>query len=329
MEDQKYLQRPLDAPQCANSDKTDIPQKFETAPGSPRRHSFWHKTGFYVLSVLTLGTVGLLLALSLITFLWKGVDATVTHDGSKVASFWCTIMITAWLSRTVTLSSLVIRLAVASQAGIRTSMLAALLLEGSGIPIPWLAEASLMRSSTTGPHQLATAVLQALPRIHEPTVIPTLYTLVLTTILSQFCSTALLSDLKPGMIITNTHTSAIPYGVKPNYNSKLLPFQGNDYWATKPPSYPAFAEYAESPEHTNESFYTGKVYRAMPPFSDTSERSTVHNYSGNCSSSPELLYPTYYACKGVGRMGTASPRRDRFRVALSSSSQGKSLFQSY
>jgi hypothetical protein len=72
-------------------------------------------------------------------------------------------MMKAWVSRAVTLLSLFIRLAIAAQAGVCTSMLAALLLERSGVPIPWVAEVSLIRSATTRPHHLASAVLGAFP----------------------------------------------------------------------------------------------------------------------------------------------------------------------
>jgi hypothetical protein len=113
-------------------------------------------------------------------------------------------------------------------------MLAALLLERSGVPIPWVAEVSLIRSATTGPHHLASAVLGAFPQIRTPVVLPILCTMVLTTMLSQFCSTALLSDLKPGMIIAGTNVSAVPYGV--HYASSItLQYQGIDYW---PPDLP-------------------------------------------------------------------------------------------
>lgn len=244
-----------------------------------RQQRFWHKTGIYALCVLAFGTIALLLALNLITFLWKGVDATITYDDSEMGSLWRNIMMKAWLSRTITLSSLVIRISVAAQAGVCTSMLAALLLEGSGVPVSWVAEVSLIRSSTTGPHHLASVVLQAFPRIRGFVTILILATLFVTTVLSQLCSTALLSDIKSGTIVTDAKVSLIAYGKKHD-SSNLLPYQGIDYWATKPSAYPTFAEHSFLPEETKDSFYTGKTIRAMLPLADSVERSLIHTYSG-------------------------------------------------
>ncbi|KAH7066469.1 hypothetical protein FB567DRAFT_617394 [Paraphoma chrysanthemicola] len=279
MEHQKYMPVIVDVLQYdALNTKSSIQRPVSPAP-TLRQRRFWHKTGIYALCVLVLGTAALVLALGLITFLWKGVDATAIYNRSTMASLWRTIMTKAWVSRAITLSSLVIRLAIAAQAGVCTSMLAALLLERSGVPVPWVAEVSLIRSATTGPHHLASAVLEAFPHIRSPVVLPVLCAMVFTTLLSQFCSTALLSDLKPGIIVTSTNVSAIPYGR--NYNSSFsLPYQGNDYWATRPPNYPAFAEYSEPSTVTDDSFYTGKVYRALLPFSNPLKRSLVHTYSG-------------------------------------------------
>jgi hypothetical protein len=244
-----------------------------------QKRTFWHKTGIYALCVLSLGTVMLLLALSFLTFLWKGVGATATYNDSKMASAWRTIMMKAWASRVVTLSSLVIRLAIAAQAGVATSMLAALLLERSGVPVHSVAKVSLIRSSNTGPHHLASLFLRTFPRVHGIVVVLILFTMVLSTLLSQFCSTVLLSDLKPAMIVAETNVTAIPFGR--HYDPfSLTVYQGIDYWATKPPSYPAFAEYSKPSEQTDVSFHTGKMHRALLPFSDPLQRSLVRNYSG-------------------------------------------------
>jgi hypothetical protein len=240
-----------------------------------------HKIGIYALCVFGIGFTALVLALGLITFLWKGVGATSTFDETTAASLWRTIMLKAWVARVITLSSLVIRVVIAAQAGICTSMLAALLLERSGVPIPWVAEVSIMRSSTTGPHHLATTLLQARPHIHGPIFIPVLCMHVLTTLLSQFCSTALLSDLKPGMIVERSFSSDIPYGYgqRPDWFTEHV-YHGIEFWATKPASYPIFAELSEPSIQTNDSFYTGKTIRAMLPFSNPAQRSLIQTYAG-------------------------------------------------
>jgi hypothetical protein len=126
--------------------------------------------------------------------------------GRYIFLWWRGIMVEAWASRAVTLSSLVIRLVNAAQAGVCTSMLVALLLERSGVLLFLTADSSIVRSSNIGPHNLALKVLQAFPQICGFSIIAILSTLVVTTLLSQFCSTALLFDLNSGMIVTWTNT---------------------------------------------------------------------------------------------------------------------------
>jgi hypothetical protein len=98
---------------------------------------------------------------------------------------------------------MVFRTSITLQAGVATSMLSGLAIERSEILLPWLATVSMMRSSNSGPIILAW-LLRPRPRKIcgiRSLLVPGLATLLaLTTLSSQFTSTALLSDISSGLV---------------------------------------------------------------------------------------------------------------------------------
>lgn len=130
--------------------------------------------------------------LGLIAFLWFG-----NHDNQT----WRRFMVHSWVTRAVSISALILRLATSLQAGIAVAMLAALALEFYGVPLADAAALAVMRSGETTPQTLFTeTVLGFAMKPKNLHWIYTLLALVLfaTTSLLQLTSTALLSDLQLG-----------------------------------------------------------------------------------------------------------------------------------
>src|ERR1700744_3049542 len=92
----------------------------ETNQSKSRRSGVFHALGWFGVICLALGSLIIVSSFGFILFLWKA-------DASNVV--WQHIIIAAWLTRSVTLSSLLIRVAAGALAALSTSMLAALSLQ--------------------------------------------------------------------------------------------------------------------------------------------------------------------------------------------------------
>lgn len=263
-------------------ESSDLSSPIGSIPG---RRSFWQALGLYAVYVLLAGTLAMVGAMAFIAFLWAGGNATPPWIEGISALAWRKIMIAGWATRAVTLSSLVLRLAVATQAGLCTSMLAAVALERFVVPMATVAEVSTIRNSNAGPHHLMWALAQGLPRIRDFAIMTPLLTLLVTSILSQLTSTALLFDLGPGMVLGDTQPSFVTYGkdiLKQSAHDLVdAAFsKGVSYMRTQPPDYPTFAEYSEPALEAPGVGDTGLTLRALVPFRSASERSTLRSYSG-------------------------------------------------
>lgn len=115
--------------------------------GKAKTHelSFYRRVGWYLL-LCNIGSMILLLgALSALSFLWFGDNNNKT---------WTNLMIHGWIGQSVTLCTLAIRLAVATQASTAVAMLAAISLESKrrgGVPLADAPAISLARYVNTGP----------------------------------------------------------------------------------------------------------------------------------------------------------------------------------
>jgi hypothetical protein len=78
-------------------------------------------------------------------------------------ALWHKIMVQGWSTRSVSISTLVLRFSVDLQAGIAGAMLAAVIMESSSIVLHDVAMVSTMRASTPQPR----AVLSLIPAIFE------------------------------------------------------------------------------------------------------------------------------------------------------------------
>ncbi|KAK6356134.1 Mitochondrial outer membrane protein iml2 [Orbilia javanica] len=228
-------------------------------------------------------------------FLWWG---TVEN------SLWHTIVIRDWAVRAISLPSSLFRMAVTLQASQCLSMLAALAIEKSIVPLPNLASISMMRA--TPPAATETFLNFVYPLIKNTPGIRELSTLsivaltsliALTSSVLGFTSTILLSDvvvqpIPSGSMELNVTMDYVwndngyrgRNGVDPNIDEvqdfRYNPPIGNVYWKTAPVSFPAFAEYSEKAPVVPGIVDTGTTIRSFVPFANADDRSRLRKYKG-------------------------------------------------
>lgn len=154
------------------------------------------RIGWYPITLLLLSLLGVLAFIGYISFLWFTADENAR---------WRRIALAGWLNKSIALASVILRTAVAVQAGIASSMLAAILLEGPGIRLPELAAISAMRASSAPPHYLFGHLIPETMRAeHRPrrkwALLFVCALLSVTTLTLQFTSTILLTDVDIALI---------------------------------------------------------------------------------------------------------------------------------
>jgi hypothetical protein len=134
-------------------------------------------------------------SIGFISFLWWAEETNNT---------WLAIADAAWMTKSVTLISVILRASISLQATVTTSMLAGLMLERGEVILHHLASISSMRNSNPGPYNLAylTLVSWFKTGCSRKQILSTVLLILLstTTLALQFTSTALLFDIKPGLI---------------------------------------------------------------------------------------------------------------------------------
>lgn len=261
-------------PQEAKEDMGLLQQKVASTVGSPA-FSLHDRFGWLATTILVFTTTLILSVLGFLWFLWEA-----DHNNKT----WHRIAAKNWMTRTVALSSLVLRTSMSMQASTATSMLAGLALENTQILLLHFASVSMMRNTNAGPYMLSWLIFKAFlkdPWRWRRALIPTLIlVLVITSTLSQFTSTTLLADLKPGTVpgynssettATNFHTvdGSTPFTLR------------GTVWTKKPPFYPTFAEYHEVPSDAPEDKSdTGLTLRAFLPVPGQEARSSLRTFSG-------------------------------------------------
>jgi len=229
--------------------------------------------------------------IGILSFLWFGNQSAT----------WNHIVISNWLTRTVTLTALAIRIAVTVQAGIATSMLASLIIEVSGLRLEHAPEISMMRLNNNGPQSLLWLYFFQPKQLGNAIL---LLGLLVTTLATQFTSTLLLSDIGSGDVVEAPISSNISYGFKTQTTTKdglnfitdglvlqELVLEQENYWSQTPTEFPSFGEYAFPTNKTDGVDDTGITLRAFLPFSDKRNRSSIRNYTG-----PGFVYDARVVC---------------------------------
>ncbi|EPS39544.1 hypothetical protein H072_6689 [Dactylellina haptotyla CBS 200.50] len=217
-------------------------------------------------------------------FLWWGTAENST---------WHSIVINDWAVRAISLPSSLFRIAIAVQTGTCLSMLAALALEKTYVPLPDLAAISTMRA--TSPSLTDTLLKFIYPLIAEfrnlgvLSIICLALFITFTSSLLGFSSTILLSDVVVQPIPSyNTRVTtpidfkwdlgATPvYGFPQNFGGIVKYY----YWQTNQQrAFAPFAEYSEPPQVVPGLVDTGFSIRAFPPFIESQDRVKLNQFSG-------------------------------------------------
>jgi hypothetical protein len=251
-------------------------------PNSLRVPITWRqRITVYVIFVMVASTLMLVATAAFISFLWFG---------NQSSRLWRKIALSEWMPRAITLSALIVRLAVSLQAGLTTSMLASLVIEGDSVRLIDALEISMARFSNAGPHTL----LWPCVRQSKSIALVILHiALVLTTLAAQFASTFLLSDVAIAGQITLAENNTFSYGFSTDYPVELTLESSTapDYWIQPPRNFPTFGEYFLEPDIDDKIDDTGLVLRSFLPIPAQSTRESLHRYDGSA-----FTYDARIAC---------------------------------
>ncbi|KAI1742971.1 hypothetical protein F4680DRAFT_471853 [Xylaria scruposa] len=234
--------------------------------------------GWFTITVLVGGTIIVLAALSFLIFLWFGEGTGL--GGEHATSAWRNIMLHDWLPQVITLTSLVMRVIIASQTTVCTSMCAALILEKRRVRKSHAAQFSIARSVNDGPWTLILTLLRDVPSqvsLHTESLL--IVFLGLAAFGTQFASTILLSDLSYASLADFPSTASLNLTAA----SDTLMTIDDPYWSQRPRAFASFGEsppgyFAQPNQHGLSD--TGLKRRALLPFSDADNRTALRSYEG-------------------------------------------------
>jgi hypothetical protein len=232
----------------------------------------------YILVTAILSTIMLLATVAFVTLLWFGTESN---------QLWRRIVFADWTTRAITLSALILRSAVSLQAGIATSMIAALIIESDSVRLID-AEISLARLSNSGPHYLFWVYIRQSKSAFLSLL---LAALSFTTLVTQFTSTLLLSDVSIAAQLTSTSDATKTYGFSSRVAITSYRLTYLDYGAQPPRSFPVFGEYLVAPHYVESLGDTGSVLRSFLPILNQSDRESLRDYQG-----PAFVYDSRVAC---------------------------------
>ncbi|KAF2118061.1 hypothetical protein BDV96DRAFT_644393 [Lophiotrema nucula] len=198
----------------------------------------------YMIFIIIGSTLSLLVAISILGFIWFGGQSNPT---------WKKFVDPAHFTTVVTLTTLTLRISVSLQAGIATSMFAALVLEGPGIRLADAPELSIMRVTNSGPHTFLWLYLRQPKSIRHFVL---LISLVLSSFAIQFSSTLLLHDFGSttgtASNFAKTRVGLLyPSGTLPSFRNVAEPMEFdfrshvrsvNNFWSAAPTSFPTFGQ---------------------------------------------------------------------------------------
>lgn len=235
--------------------------------------------------------VGILVAMAFLTFTWYG--ASQATRGELPPALWQKILEKQWMTRVVTVCAISIRVASSTQMGVFAAIVAAIILERTGVIAEQLALMSVIRSVNNGPRShLRNAFLSARSgvRLGYVAIISIAF---LTLVALQFTSTLLLGDFSSTDIVLGTTQDNLAFGVMaiPNVpvdtndfsltaRSTALSSTGIDPWRFGPATYVRFAELAQLPFTAMNYVDTGESLRAFIPLRLPEDRSALRSFSG-------------------------------------------------
>jgi hypothetical protein len=258
-----------------NDAKTFTVETVRLDPGADsqnRRQSIKESLGLIGCIVIVVGSVLILAIMAFLIYLWGGSGPL--PGGKQASPVWRSIMLNGWITQAITLSSLIIRIALALQASICTSLVAALILENYGVPLSKVAHFTILRSVNGGPFTLV-YLMSSIKSLTLPGVV--IWVLFLGTLASQFTSTILVFDLDFASLVDFTHGRNVSFMMS---ESALDNFADQFNWGETP----NYVPFGEVPSKQNPGpngagvSDTGVLRRAWLPFN--SNITTLRNYAG-------------------------------------------------
>ncbi|KAI1754133.1 hypothetical protein F4782DRAFT_539362 [Xylaria castorea] len=229
---------------------------------------------------------GAILILGIIAFLsllWFGYgDEPEAADAPWI---WRYIVLNDWMTKAITILSLVLRSIVSLQVALCTSMTAALVLEKRATRKSDVAYLSISRSVSDGPRRVVQLLFfsrsWSVLRYLELWLI-SLLTLVVLAL--QFSSTLLLSDLHDYVVVGDVESRSVAnFGAFSGFDDSSIDYinRGSD---RNTPTYAIFGEEASSYNvtPTPSGFSdTGLIRRGYLPFKGSQSRTSVRKYRGS------------------------------------------------
>ncbi|KZL71991.1 hypothetical protein CT0861_01230 [Colletotrichum tofieldiae] len=233
-----------------------------------------HGLGNIGLATIGGGTTLVLGILGFLLFLWAGEGA---QDGNGAPDFWRSIILGQHITQAITLSTVLLRIAITAQASIYTSLIAGVVLERHGVPLSRVAEVSIIRCTNDGPLRLAWLLVTSARKSCVQAGLVML--LLLTTVTIQFSSTFLVSDLGFASLVGDVRDTTLKVHMSREVIS--LNRQMNN-WVLRPTSYVPFGEGPTAADSSPNEFGvsdTKVVHRTFLPLS-SAQLSTLRQYEG-------------------------------------------------
>jgi len=230
------------------------------------------RLGVYSIVILVGGYILILGCIGFISFLfWHG------NESNPV---WCSIVLSGWVTRSITITAFVLRVVIAAQAAVATSMVASLLLHANQTKLSSLAAVSIACFANTGPIDLVRHLHRRVTWVFYLVV----GSLVVTSVSLQLTSTLLLSGVVRRDFALTEHLANLNYGITAQ-SLFSVPRETVGYLVNRrgPTAFPAYAEYSE-PVGTSEAREairdTGRSIRAFLPIPTQAQREALFVYEG-------------------------------------------------
>ncbi|KAI1084956.1 hypothetical protein F5B20DRAFT_575423 [Whalleya microplaca] len=256
-----------------------VPTFASTIRKAPRREKwrFRESIGRYGALVIIGGSILSPVMIGLLAVLWGGQGP---GSGDQAPESWRYVALKGWLTAVVTLLSLVIQLCTSAQALICTSLVAATMLETTGVPLSQVAEISTMRAANDGPWRLVFLIFRSSIRKFLNLQPLLMLVLFIGTMATQFASTILVTDLDVSSITGYPNQTQL----NTSLSDQIQFYQpSSSQWGIRPTDYAPFGEISSgiSVEPTAQGFSdTGNIKRLfLPLFHDN--RAKLRHYRGS------------------------------------------------
>jgi hypothetical protein len=187
-------------------------------PASRRQNRVLNRLGFYTLAGLVGGTVFLLGCVAFLAVLWLGDETN---------KLWRLVVLSGWVTRSITIAAFAIRLVASVQAGIATSMMAAIMLRSSQTRLTSAPAVGMAQFANTGPLSLLPHILHSRRVLGTSSLVWAAFLgITVSSMALQLSSTALLSDIGRGLVKDTLHLTnnsyALTYGLLTDTNATMF-----------------------------------------------------------------------------------------------------------